>query len=543
MIIKKLNTVFHKHSRWLFGLFTIVIIVSFMGFLTPGQFGCEGFGSGLDREVGTVYDQSVKLRDLQDQMQNSELLSYVGMGFGRNMSVEQAFQQCALQIAAKRQGLAVSDAEVVKFMRRLPMLQENNSYSPERYKQVKENLSRIGVSDEQLINAIRGVLLIGKLETLLNGEVIVTDNELETLYRQFNVKYTVKAADFKASDYQKEVKNDGAAMKSFFENNLKNYQISGKISGFVVEIPDSDFIAQATAKATDEAVKNFFDTHPGLFAKYGKEGKAPEFSACKAEAKSEFIKNTARNSATHRAYEFATKAYDAVNSEKGKSDEVFQKLAADAKLKIVETGMVDFDAESIGKIKSPELLKNLIAAHETNIVTNPVPGETAMYVGFAREKIQPRPANFNEVSAQVARDYRNAEALKLALSAATKAEESLLAIEDGAARVKAFGELKNCELKEFNFVFGSELPPMEYIDSALAASRLDVNALSNVIPTTNGAQIAILLKRTPADMKGFAEKKSALEANFGAMKRQSAQEAFWGELMSQSRLDPELSRQ
>ena len=41
MIIKKLNTMFHKHSRWLFGGFTIVIIISFMGFLTPGQFGCD----------------------------------------------------------------------------------------------------------------------------------------------------------------------------------------------------------------------------------------------------------------------------------------------------------------------------------------------------------------------------------------------------------------------------------------------------------------------------------------------------------------------
>ena len=30
MIIKKLNNLFHKHSRWLFGAFTIVIIVSFM---------------------------------------------------------------------------------------------------------------------------------------------------------------------------------------------------------------------------------------------------------------------------------------------------------------------------------------------------------------------------------------------------------------------------------------------------------------------------------------------------------------------------------
>ena len=39
MIIKKLNGMFHKHGRWLFGIITVVIIVSFVGFLAPGQFG------------------------------------------------------------------------------------------------------------------------------------------------------------------------------------------------------------------------------------------------------------------------------------------------------------------------------------------------------------------------------------------------------------------------------------------------------------------------------------------------------------------------
>ena len=48
MIIKKLNSVFHRHSRWLFGLFTIVIIVSFIGFMVPGSF----FGFGPDTGSG-----------------------------------------------------------------------------------------------------------------------------------------------------------------------------------------------------------------------------------------------------------------------------------------------------------------------------------------------------------------------------------------------------------------------------------------------------------------------------------------------------------
>ena len=36
MVIGKINTVFMKHSRILFGAISVVIIVSFLGFLTPG---------------------------------------------------------------------------------------------------------------------------------------------------------------------------------------------------------------------------------------------------------------------------------------------------------------------------------------------------------------------------------------------------------------------------------------------------------------------------------------------------------------------------
>ena len=543
MIIKNLNSMFHKHSRWLFGGFTIVIIVSFMGFLTPGQFGCEGLGSGLGRSVGSVYGEDVTLGDLQNRMRDGELLAYIGIGMGGNMTPVQAFQQQALMIAAKRQGLAVSDNEVVKFLQQLPVLQENGKYSPELYKKFKEALTRQGVADEQLVDAVRSVLLIGKLEAFLGGEAVVTDNELETYYRQFNVKYDVKAAAFNADAYLKDVKNDGAAMKAYFEENIAKYQIPGKIAGLVVTIPTAAFVKAATDAATDAELKKFFETRPWLFEKYGKDGKAPEFESCRKEVKAEYIKNAARDLAMRRAYEFAAAAYDAVNDAGSGRDAAFRKVAADAKLELVETGLVDFDATSVGKINSPELLKNLIASYESHWVTNPVADEAAVYVGFALNRIAPRPAEFNEVSAQVAKDYRRAEAMKLAVEAATKAEESLAVIEDGKARLKAFGELKGCELKDFSFVFGSEMPPMEYIDSALAAARLRGDEVSKVLNTADGAQLAILVKRTPADMKGFAEKKEALRAGVAAMKRQAVQGVFWEELMAQSQLDPELAQQ
>ncbi len=540
MIIKKLNTMFHKHSRWLFGGFTIVIIISFMGFLTPGQFGCDGFGSGSGMTVGTAFGEKVTLGDLEQIRRENDVLARAGMSMGRDMDYSEAFQRYCLEVAARRQGLAVGDAEVIDFVKKFPVFQENGQYSPARYKEFKENLVRAGGSDELFVEALRGVLLSAKLQNQLGYNRVVTDGELEAFYRRDNVKYDVKTAIFSTDAYLKDVKNDPAAMKAYFDEHAGNYRISGKVAAFLVEFPNARYLKEAEAKATDAEVKKFFDTRPQLFVKLAKDGKMPEFEACKKEAKAEFIKAACRDLAMRHAYEFAAAAYDAVSEAGDGRAEVFRKLAAKEKAEVVDTGLVDFNAPAIGKISSPELLQNLIAAFDNHWVTNPVAAGESVFVGLARERIPEKAATFNEVSAQVAADYRNAEATRLATEAAAKAEESLAAIEDGAARLKAFNELKGCTIREFRFSPAGEFPPMELFPSAGAAMRLNVDEVSKVLPAEGGPQLAILLKRTPADMKDFESKKEQLRSSLGNMKRELSIGVFEEEFMTQCQLDPKL---
>ena len=66
MIIKKLNSVFHRHSRWLFGVITIVIIISFIGFMVPGSFFGFGPETGSGAKVGTAFGKNVTYEDLKE---------------------------------------------------------------------------------------------------------------------------------------------------------------------------------------------------------------------------------------------------------------------------------------------------------------------------------------------------------------------------------------------------------------------------------------------------------------------------------------------
>jgi len=539
MIIKKLNNLFHKHSRWLFGAFTIVIIVSFMGFLTPGQFGCDGFGVFGTQKVGTVYGKAVSFEDLDTLIRENYMLSLLGLSMGREIGYQEAFQEYCLLAAARKRGLAVGDKEIVDFVKTFPAFQKDGKYSPEAYKEFKNMMYRDGGSDDLFVGALRNMLLITKLQAQLGDDTMVTDNEVETFYRRINVRYDVKAALFAAEDYLKEVKNDPQAMKDFFDAHRKEYVIGGKIGALLVEFPAAKYVKEAEARATEPELKKFYAGNPQLFTK---DSKVRKFEDCRKQVKAEFVKAVSRDIATRTAYEFAGAAYDAVSEAAEGRTDAFRKVAAAAGAEVVDAGMVDFDAPAVGKISSPEFLQNLIAAFDTHWVTNPAVVGESVFVGFAKDKLVPRPAEFNEVSARIAADYRNAEAMRLADEAAKKAEESLAPITDGPARVKAFNALKGCSFKEFGFVLGSQMPPMDFIPSALAAIRLAPDEISQVLPGETGPQLALLVKRTPADLKGFAEKKELLRSNLRMMKRQMAQGAFWEELTSQCQANVDLSR-
>mgnify|MGYP003308999073 CR=1 FL=1 len=71
-MIRSINRFFSKNSRWLFGIFTVIIIVAFMDFLSPGTFG--GCAMSSNNEVGTVFGEKVTYSDLRSVMTDMEII-------------------------------------------------------------------------------------------------------------------------------------------------------------------------------------------------------------------------------------------------------------------------------------------------------------------------------------------------------------------------------------------------------------------------------------------------------------------------------------
>ena len=387
MVIRSINSVFMRHSRWLFGIFTIVIIISFLGFLTPGQFGVGGCSDPGTIRVGMAFGEPVSYNDLRAAMQSMTL--YYRLAYGVNpgqLDQMQAFNMVCLQRAAERRGLVASDTEIAELIRQLPVFQEGGQFDYKKYETVCSNLRREGYDGDMIAAAFRSAVLQNKLMQEMMASVVVTPGEVAEFFRYANEKYEVKIAEFQRDASSKNLKVEAAALADFFKQNRENYTIPVQLTAIIVEFPFDRPEVLKEAAAVDEAtVRKFYEDNKAVFARDGKE--APAYDKIRNEVKARCVAERARTAVGRQAQEFARAAYDAV----GESDDnqtAFLKLAAAGGLSVIRTGKFAADATAIGDLKEPELVTRLAAVFDSVPVSDAVSGKTAAYVGMvvAREE-------------------------------------------------------------------------------------------------------------------------------------------------------------
>lgn len=222
MIIKKLNTMFHKHSRVLFGLLTSIIIVSFIGFLTPGQFGCD---SGPDsRVVGEVYGKKVSIDDLREFYRKCPLVWQKN-----NVGYKEIFDGYCLNFRADQLGIHVSDDEVAMAIRP-NFVDKDGKYDERKYGEFMKKLKgRQNIGESEYLESIRFELKLRKLGEYVTSQVVVTPSEIDSLYRERATKLHFKVAAFQTSGFVPK----GNDLQEFFKKNKDRYRCA-KVAVFPV---------------------------------------------------------------------------------------------------------------------------------------------------------------------------------------------------------------------------------------------------------------------------------------------------------------------
>lgn len=560
MVIRKINTVFSRYGRVIFGLITVVIIIAFMDFMQPGS----GLGSlfsswgwGKKNAYGEIFGRTVTRDEviesanreliITDILRNSGLNSYTAA----NQAQAGAFMGMGLLAAAERRGISVSDKEIADFIFERAKFRnpESNTFDKKLYSSyIDGDLKANGFKAADLDAAIREYLIKDKLLDELRDSVVVTDSEIREYYKLLNEKYYVSYAVFDKAQYLDKVKVSLEDAKNYFTGYTPATEdyIPGQSKILLVEFRyDSPEIRKLAAQElTPEAVRDFYDKNPDLFQDNaqkktgnGKSGVLP-FEKANAKAREILGARYAKKLASDKAAKFAEAAYDEVGEAAGKKRrKVFEDIVARFKYNAVATEWISDGADEIlPGIKEPLLVREIGISREVP-VSNSVVGEKAAWVAFIVDRVPPRQAIFEEVKEKITARLKEQEAVKMARSQAGEFVAKLQKME-AAARLRIVGAAKHPEFKIAE-PFSLLSPPRMLPHAGLiihTAMGLGSGEIAPPQKINDGALVVMLRKRLLPAMSGLdAKQKEMITHIYKMQKIAVAQNTFYAWLQSKCR--------
>ncbi len=478
MIIRGMNNFFGRHSRWIFGIFTIVIIISFMGIMTPGQY--SGCFYGANGVAGTVFGEKITYAELTDEM---NLMQIFAMFSGRQGEItpESALFQLAQIRAAEERGISVSDKAIADYIKML-FTDQAGTFNKEAFVSYMKYLEGQGMTQDDLQEAIRHSLMCMELGYEIQNSVIVTENEVKDFYRALNADVTLQVAEFKLADVKVDDQIDEAELQKFFEENRANYMIEANATALVVAFDDEQ-----------------------------------------------------------KAQRFAADTYDKALENNAETAAIFKAQAQDAKVTIIPCPKFTSSSEKVGSIKSPELVGEIFNTVSEVKITNAVPGELdgkkVYCVAFINGIADARYAELAEVKDQVIADYKsNLTVEKLqeetdnfyAELQGKSAEELAAAIKDSKKFVKTYTiNINNIGEDQFKGALWQ------------VSRALGENEVSKAFPVwsetgIDGVAMVYLVKRTmPTIGEEFDAKKELYTSWYRQVKTEAVTNEFVGYLQEQ----------
>ena len=525
MVIRKMNSVFHRHGRWLFAIITLVIIFTFVGFLTPG-FSSLFTRKGHEKLVGVVFGQEVTYADMRQQARLDQLamsLTYnqpLNSNMLSEMAWKNAFSSLGQIVAAKKCGIRVSGKQVADYIAALPVLADTNGkLDMQKYKAKLKEIRKDRYSATDLDTAIRLLLVRQAYNEQVMNNVIITDNELKSFYNFFMEKTTVKMAEFEAGDFLSKVKLSDKDIEAYFAANNGRFILPAEYKAELIVFPLSGFSTTAAKQVTEQGLKDFYAANKNDFKTT--KGKLQPLSKVKKQVTARFVKALSSELALNAAQLFATELYDMLDEvDDSEQYKAFSDKVSKKKLASVKTAWFKSNETKIGEIESPTLVKQISLVDKELPVSNAVVTDDAVYVAYLLDKKEARPAELKDVRGQVVKELKNIKAITLAREAATKiamkiaqskAPEKLI-----AAKIYGFNAIEPFTRK--NLPYGSNAGAIVQTSESLAVGKT-----SMPVDTARGALLIYVEKRTPPDSENFAKQKQIIRFQYQSMKGRAAQ--------------------
>ncbi|MBE6372391.1 MAG: hypothetical protein E7055_10015 [Lentisphaerae bacterium] len=558
MVIRRMNTVLVKHNKILFGIFSVIIIISFVWFFTPGLDGSllfGGAGASPNATVATVFGRKITNKQYQ-QAYRDRVLVLEAMT-GRDPSqfhsyIEQTLiQEIARETAADVLGISATDEEVGNFIcNACAVFRGKNGFDPELYKKFAQNIQeRDGRSIAEFENLIRRMLSADKVASELTKGIYLTSDEKERMAVLLKEKFNARLIEFPFANY-KNIKRGSAEAKAkglgetdmlnYYKANEKQFMTAPLMKALIVRFP----YAPANYAPTAKEIEAYYKAHENDFKKAGKVQPLAQVRNQVAEA---IRQEKGRLKAQQDAKNFRDALYSASESVENpaKQIDLLKKLAAQRKLQLIQTDWFNAqtaDLKGIGK--EPALIAALFRTNPKHnpLLTASLRGNLGVYVAGSTA-VQPSvPAAFKDVQGKVW-DALLADYAKRAASEAAHNFSHQVAARANAAKElpelakKAGGKLS--DLKNFTREAQNETPVRMF------AMQMAVRQQDKTISqpeSTNDSMILVYLDgriQPTAAEKAEALKQIDAMLNYSKMMMQQGSVSIWFQANVQSKIRPE----
>lgn len=548
MLIRKINSGLMKHSRWLFGVFTVVIIVSFVGFLTPTSSVFGLFNRNGADSVGTVYGENVGVETIQEHAKKlNTMMQLVNPYLAQDLPVEVVFQNYAMMRYAEKHGIVATDSDVASAIRHLPAFQKNGKFDRASYDgTLKALYKNRGITGEDVSEALRLFIIGNKVRENLFSNLVGSDNEVRAFYELNNQRFDYRKMNFKAADFKKLVKVGGEDLKKFLIENPDRYVMPAQFDALVVEFPYAAYEAEAVKLAKPGDARAYYEEHPEDFLKKaaepGKPADVAPFEQVAAKAGKLALEASARNLAARAAQKFAKDIYEQVeSSDAGDKVKLFEAVLKQRKLSAGATGFFDSESGKAGKYDEPALAEQIFGAGSVGSVTNAVYGKKAALVGFITGVREARAKTVDECARELKEDFVASESFKMAEKTAA---EFFAAVSNAPAQERAKLFAAAAAGAKLETVKDMILPFDECAgDPEKSAVReLKVGGCSAPIAFPDGVTVIFLEKIAPADGKDFEKNPMVWKSKCLLDKLEKAESAMNRELVDNIKFNSRYAR-
>ena len=487
---------FRRYQQPLLIIFTLLIIVSFVGFFDRSGF-IDKMGGA---RASTIYGHPVTLVQMQRESRKFELARDLGLQeflkavIGRPQSESEAidnftWNSMVLRHEAEELGITATDDEVLASIQAMRVFQtEKGAYDPTKYALIFENaLQPRGLGKDHLEELVRDDLRLRKIRALLAATSAPSQGEVRAVFEQ-------------------------------------GYQ---KTEASVVRLKLDDFLATATAP--DEDVKKLYEARKDqLKSEEKRKVKVAAFILPTTDKPLEPRERAAALSKLSSAAE----EFSIATAEK---DADFDAVAAKAGLKLEETAEFARREPPAALGGSPAVAAAAFKLNAKQPTSDVVENDRGYYVLHLTGVSEVRPLTFDEAKPELVMQLKRERALEALNLKATdirnkidtelKAGKSFAEAASAAgAKAEVFGVFSRAEPK-------FDLPDAEQV--MMTAFDMKEGALSPFTPTTAGGILIHVDKRPPIDDSQFAVQKEFLTYRLAA----GAGEALFAEWLKLRRAE------